>query len=298
MQTVIQILMQPADHKGWLLSPQALWTRMKARTRRANAEAQIEHTLGEAAEYAARMVGNDMERSVVLSRVDRLRDQMKDQLEVLCREQGMGVPEPYSREEAYCLHLLTAYYVSLAEAQKVIAKRGAALAHRQIELQGEKAEASIDIKILPELVNILSQIDPLREGFLRERVRHKCSMLVSGFIGAVGGILWGIIEGINSVFIAGIARYAPVVAPALLVGLISLVAQTVVNGTPLDWAQFAQYLIRALWNAALASGATLVAYGVWQYFTSRDQHHEEISEQSEVDWEGHLNDIKAADEAA
>ncbi len=152
--------------------------------------------------------------------------------------------------------------------------------------------------MLPELIETLSNLDPLREDLFRERLRHKSSLLVSGFIGVVGGMLWGILESFNNVLISGIARYAPAVAPALLVGLTSLVAQTVVNGVPLTWGRFVQYSTGALWNGALTLGATLVAYGIWQYINSREQAQEESPEKSEVDWEGRLNDIKTADERA
>jgi hypothetical protein len=236
---------------------------------RARAQAQIESTLSEAALYAARMVGTDAERDLSLARVDRLRMQLRQQLQVYCEEQGIPLPKPFSSEEAYCLHLLTAYFVSLAEAEQAIAKRGSTLARRQIALEGERAEASLNSQLLPELLDTLSEVDPLREGFLREQVRHKSALMVSGVVGALGGSLWGLVESVTDVLSGGITRYAPVVAPPLLVALATLVAQTIVSGPPLTWAMLLDFTLRALWNGTITLGVTIVIYGCWQYFSHR-----------------------------
>lgn len=255
---------------GWFLSPQALWTRMRARAKQAQARAEIESTLSETALYAARMEGTEAECAETLARLDELRTQLQNQLQVFCQEQGISPPIPYSREEAYVLHLLAAYFVSLAEAEEIIAKRGSALARRQIALEGERSEADINSKRLPELLEILGKTDPLREGFLRERIRHKTALIVGSVIAAIVGSLWGVVESVSDVLIAGIARYAPVVAPALLVSLVTLVIQTVVNGLPLTLSMLIDYLLGALWNGTLALAASLIVYGCWQYFSTQN----------------------------
>jgi hypothetical protein len=40
-------------------------------------------------------------------------------------------------------------------------------------------------------------------------------------------------------------------------------------GIPLTLPDMVLYLGKALWNATIALGATLVAYGCWLYFTKR-----------------------------
>lgn len=295
---MMQTLKKPAGAQSWLLSPRAIWTQMKARAERANAAAQIERTLGKAALYAARMVGSEAETKITLSRVDRLRTQLRRQLEVFCQEQGLPLPRPYSREEAYCLHLLTAYFVSLAEAEKEIALRGSSLARRQIALEGECSEADLDNKVLPELLDILSRIDPLREGFLRERVRHKSALMVSAVIAAIGGSILGLFESISDVIIAGVSRYAPVITPAMLVGLATLAAQTVVRGVPLTLEMLLNYLAHALWNSALALGATLAVYGSWLYFSSRSHKHGQSPSPAAASPAGQGDDLTTANHPA
>lgn len=255
-----------------LPAPQATWVRLKAHAVRNDAQAQMERSLSEAARYAATMVGADAEREVVISRVEQLRNQMRNQLEVFCQEQGIPVPKPYSREEAYCLHLLTAHFVALVEAEAEIAKRGSALARQQIALEGERAAAHINQKLLPDLLDSLQQVNPLRERFLGEKVRHRSALLVGAVSAAVVGVILGVIEGISTVFLAAIARLAPVLAPASLVFLATLVAQTLALGGPPTLAMLPEFILSAAWNATLAFGVTLVAFGGWQYFTSRRKH--------------------------
>ncbi len=269
MHVLYRTLVGSRNGNGWLFSPQVLWTRLQARAKRLQAEAHIERTLSQAAQYTAHMVGSEVEREAVLARVDRLREQLRQQLEVFCQEHGLPIPEPYSREEAYCLHLLSAYFVALAEAEETVAKQASALARRQIALESRQAMANLDSDVLPKLMDTLLQVDPLVEVFLRERVRHRGALIASGLIAALGGVFWGILEGVNDVFIAGIARYAPVVAPPLLLGLITLAVQTMRYGVPKNWEMLLGYLNQAIWNSALALGATLIAYGCWQYFTRR-----------------------------
>lgn len=258
-----------AEVDGWFLFPQALWTQIRARAKQARAQAEIESTLSDTALYAARMEGAEVECAETLNRVDKLRSQLHHQLQVFCEEQGITTPTPYSREEAYILHLLAAHFVSLAEAEEIIARRGAALARRQIALEGERSEADINSKRLPELLEILEKTDPLREGFWRERIRHRTALIVGSVIAAVLGSLWGVVESVSDILIAGIARYAPVVAPTLFVSLLTLVIQTAVNGLPLTWSRLLEYLLGALWNGVLALAASLIVYGCWQYFNQR-----------------------------
>ncbi len=59
---------------------------------------------------------------------------------------------------------------------------------------------------------------------------------MSGVVGALGGSLWGPVESVTDVLIGGVSRYAPVVAPPLLVAPATLAAQTIVSGSPLTWA--------------------------------------------------------------
>lgn len=264
-----QALARSRNGNGWFFSPQALWLRLQARAKRLRAEAHIERTLSQAAQYTAHMVGSEVEREAVLARVDRLREQLRRQLEVFCQEHGLPIPEPYTREEAYCLHLLSAYFVALAEAEETVAKQASALARRQIALESRQAMANLDSNVLPKLMDTLLEVDPLIEVFLRERVRHRGALIASGVIAALGGVFWGIVEGVNDVFIAGITRYAPVVAPPLLLGLITLVAQTLRHGIPTSWEMLVSYFNQAVWNSALALGATLIAYGCWLYFARR-----------------------------
>lgn len=298
VQVVYHSLAKNASGNGWILSPKSLWTRLQARARRAQAEAQIELTLSQAAQYTARMLGSEVEREAVLSRVGKLREQLRHQLEVFCNEQSLPIPEPYSREEAYCLHLLSAYFVSLAEAEEAVAKQASALARRQIAFEGKRAEAAIDSKMLPELMDTLLQVNPLIEVFQRERMRHKGALLASSVIASLGGVIWGVVEGINDVFIAGIARYAPVVAPALLLGLVTLVAQSIANGVPSTWEILGQYLAHALWNSTLALGATLIVYGCWQYLLRRDREPAVPSHPATLMQEGNGNSAEAADNLA
>ena len=271
VHSLVETLVKPGGSDGSLLAPRALWTRLKARAMRARAEAEIEGALSDAALTTARMVGRDTERDLALARIERLREQLRHQLEVYCEEQGMPVPQPFSREEAYCLHLLTAYFVSLAEAEQIIARRASGLAKRQIALEGERAEARLNSQILPELLDVLFETDPLREGFQRERVRHQAAMFVGGVTAAVGGLLWGLIESLGDVLVGGISRLAPVAAPPLLVGLATLAARTISLGPPRTWSMAGDYMVHALWNAALTLGATLVAHGCWLYFVGRQR---------------------------
>lgn len=272
LQQQIRSLMQAHTSPtgiGWLLSPRALITRLSARARHARTEAHIESALSEAALYAARMAGTDAERDMALARVDMLRKQLRNQLRVFCQEQGLPLPKPFSREEAYYLHLLNAYFVALAESEEMIAKRGTALAQRQITLEGERATTRINGKLLPGLLEAQREIDPMREAFFWGRVRHKVALLVGGVVGAIGGGLWGVVESASDVLIGGIARSAPVFAPAILVGLVTLVAQTIAINGPLSPGVVVGFIVRATWNGALALGATLVVYGCWHYFIAR-----------------------------
>ncbi len=264
-----EALSQPAGHGAWLLSPRALWARLNAFVMRAHATAQIDGALNDAALYSARMRATDAERDISLARIDGLRAHLRRQLKVFCEEEGLPLPKPYSREEAYLLHLLTAYFVSLAETERAVAKHGSALARRQIALEGERTEARINSQLLPELLEALYEADPLREGFLRERMRHRSALIMSGLVGGLGGAMWGLLEGALDVLVAGLIRYAPVIAPALLIGLATLVALTVSNGPPLQVGFLMQYLTRALWNTVLALGVTATAYGCWRYFAAR-----------------------------
>jgi hypothetical protein len=239
-----------------------------------------------------------VEQEAILARVGKLREQLHRQLVVFCNEQGLPIPEPYSREEAYCLHLLSAYFVSLAEAEESVAKQASSLARRQIALEGKRAEAALDSKVLPELMDILLQVDPLVEIFQRERVRHKGALMAGSVIAAVGGVFWGVVEGVNDVFISGIARYAPVVAPPLLLGLVTLVAQTITNGVPLSWEMLGNYLVHAFWNSALALGATLVVYGCWQYILKRDRVADLTTQPTALEPPGDGNGVEATDNLA
>ncbi len=297
MQVLIHALMKPTGVGDWLLSPKALWTRLSAHAMRARAEAQIESTLSEAALYAARMVGTDAERDLALARVDRLRTHLRQQLETYCEEEGIPLPKPFSREEAYCLHLLTAYFVSLAEAEQAIARRGAALANRQIALEGDRAEAHMNSQLLPELLDTLCEINPMREGFLRERVRHKSALMVSGVVAVVAGGVWALIESVSEVLIAGMTRFAPVVAPPLMVSIATLVAQTITQGPPLTWESLLDFTARALWNGILTLGGTLTVYGCWQYFNSR-QPKGDTSAQEAATQAGRGNDVESTEGVA
>jgi hypothetical protein len=269
----------PVGVADWLLSPQALWGRLSARARRAHTETQIESAAAEAALHAARMVGTDAERNMALGRVDQLRDKMGDHLEVFCDEHGLPLPRRYSREEAYCLHLLNAYFVALAEAEGMIAKRGAALAQRQINLEGERSEVHMDARLLPGLVDARREINPLRESLVRERMRHRLAIVIGGIFGALAGGVWAVLESMSEVLIEGVARHALVVAPALLVGLLTLVAQTSVYNGSLTLGVIAQFLMRAFWNGALALSATILIYGCWRFYADRCQ--ESTAEQLE-----------------
>jgi hypothetical protein len=262
----------PVGTTAWLLSPQALISRLNARAKRALTETQIENAVSEAALHTARMVGTDTERDVALKRVAQLREKLSDQLEVFCDEHGLPLPRPFSREEAYCLHLLNAYYVALAEAEGTIAKRGAALARRQITLEGDWAEARMDTRLLPGLLESRREINPLRESLFRERMRHKIALLVGGVFGAVGGGLWGTLESISEVLIGSVARHALVIAPPLLIGLMTLVAQTLAYSGPFTFGVVADFLGRALWNSGLALVTTALLRGCWLYYTSRRHH--------------------------
>jgi hypothetical protein len=273
VKELLQDQLKPASVYAWLLSPRALIGRLSAHARRARTETQIESAVSEAALHAARMVGTDTERDVALTRVEQLREQLDGHLQVFCEEQGLPLPRPYSREEAYCLHLLNAYFVALAEAEDAIARRGASLARRQISLEGEQANARMDRRLLPGLLEAQREVNPLRESLFRERMRHRLSLLIGGVLGAIGGGLWGAVESVSDVLIAGVARYAAVVAPALLVGLMTLVAQTVAYSGPFTPGVVAQFMVRALWNGSLALGATILVYGCWLYYVDQHEGH-------------------------
>jgi hypothetical protein len=236
---------------------------------RAHAEVQADRALNQVASYVTRSLQNDMEREAFLQRVSHLRSQMQEQLEAFCEEEGIPQPKPYSRDEAIYLHLLSAYFVALAEAEKRLKRRSNQLAQRRIALEEQRVSARTNGELLPELLAVLQETDPLREGVMRERIRHRIMVTVGGATTAIGSSLWGMVEAIVEVLIGGIARFAPVVAPAMLVGLATLVAQTVSLGIPLTLHDMFLYLGKALWNATIALGATLVAYGCWLYFTRR-----------------------------
>jgi len=269
VRDLMQEQLEPAGVTTWLLSPRALINRLSARARRARTETQIKSAVSEAALHTARMVGTDTERDVALKRVEQLREQLEEQLRVFCEENGLPVPRPYSREEAYCLHLLNAYFVTMAEAEGTIARRGAALARRQINLEGQRAETRMDGRLLPELLEGRRESDPLRESLLRERMRHRLALLIGGAIGALGGGLWAVLESLSEVLVTGIARYAVVVAPALLIGLVTLVAQTLAYSGPLTLGIVGEFLARALWNGALGLGAAILVYGCWLYYAAQ-----------------------------
>ena len=271
VKALMQAQLKPVGLSTWLLSPRALINRLGARAKRAHTETQIESAVSEAALHAARMVGTDAERDVALTRVGQLREQLGNHLQVFCEEQDLPLPAPFSREEAYCLHLLNAYFVALAEAEGEIARRGAALARRQIALEGEQAGMRVDSRLLPGLLEFQREINPLRESMFRERMRHNLALLVGGLLGAIGGGLWGAVESVSDVLVAGVARYAVIVAPALLVGLMTLVAQTVAFSGPFTPGVVFQFLARALWNGSLALGATILVYGCWLYYTTQRQ---------------------------
>jgi hypothetical protein len=259
----------PTNLTDWLLSPRALVKRLSARGRRAHTETQIEDAVTHARLQAARIVGTDAERDVALTRVDQLRRELGNQLDVFCEEHGLDRPQPYSREEAYCLHLLNAYFVALAEAEGTIAERGAALAKRQISLEGERAAVRMDSQLLPTLVTQRREVNPLRESLFRERVRHRVAMVIGGLFGAIAGGVWSVVEAVSDVFISAVARYAIVLAPALLIFLLTLVAQTVSYDALLTLNVISEFLVRALWNGTLAFGTTVLVYGCWLYYQSR-----------------------------
>ncbi len=267
VKSLMQAQLTPAGTTAWLLSPRAVVGRLNARAKRAHTESQIENAVSEAALHAARMVGTDAERDVVLRRVEQLRDKLRDHLQVFCEEHGLPLPKPFSREEAYCLHLLNAYFVALAEAEGVIAGRGAALARRQITLEGEWAEARMDARLLPGLLESRREINPLCESLFRERMRHKLALVVGGMFAAIGGGVWGALESVNEILIAGIARHALVVAPALFIGLMTLVAQTLAYSGSFTLGVVAGFMVRALWNGSLTLGGTILAYGCWLFFS-------------------------------
>jgi hypothetical protein len=254
-------LTRPAD---FLASLEMALDQLNVPARRSTAKAQDESAASNSALYAARTRAA-LEPGLAFDKVDRLRDTLSNQLQVFCQEQGIPVPALYSREEAYCLQLLATYFASLAQAEGMIAKRGSALARRQIALEGMRAEASLNGRLLPPLLGDLWEIDPLREGIHWERIRHRTAMMLGGVVAAFAGGLTGVVESASDVIVAGVARYAPVAAPVLLVALVTLAAQTITGGVPLSLDHLAQYTARAVWNASIALGAALVAYGTWQY---------------------------------
>jgi hypothetical protein len=282
-------LSKPAPSSGRIAPLLAFIEWLRARMNRARAEAQADRALNQVASYVTRSLQNDMEREAVLQRVSRLRSQMQEQLETFCEEEGIPQPKPYSRDEAIYLHLISAYFVALAEAEKRLKRRSNQLAQRRITLEEQRVSAHTNGEVLPELLAVLQETDPLREGLMRERIRHRFMVTVGGATTAIGSGLWGAVEAIIEVLIGGIARFAPVVAPAMLVGLATLVAQTVSLGIPLTLHDMVLYLGKALWNATIALGAALVAYGCWLYFTRRGKltvEPSQISIPAQVDQDG------------
>ncbi len=272
MDSVMQMLSK-GESKGEKapFSPARFWIQLHARTKRARAEAQIEHTLSEASLYAAKAVGTDVQRSVALSHLDNLRQQMQPQLAAFYEEQGLPLPKPNSREEAHVLRMLAANYVSLAESEEQISRRASALAQKQIYLEGERTEALLYSKNLPGLLSALTEVNPMRETLLREQVRHRSSLVVGSVVAAIIGSLWSMVETTSEVVISRISRFAPVVTLPLLIGLVTLIAETVAGGAPLTALTLGQYVARGLWNFLLALGAMLVISGVRQYFLNRNQ---------------------------
>jgi hypothetical protein len=282
-------LSKPAPSSGRIAPLLAFIEWLRARMNRARAEAQADRALNQVASYVTRSLQNDMEREAVLQRVSRLRSQMQEQLETFCEEEGIPQPKPYSRDEAIYLHLISAYFVALAEAEKRLKRRSNQLAQRRIALEEQRVSAHTNGEVLPELLAVLQEIDPLREGLMRERIRHRIMVTIGGATTAIGSGLWGAVEAIFEVVIGGIARFAPVVAPAMLVGLATLVAQTVSLGIPLTLHDTVLFLEKALWNATIALGAALVAYGCWLYFTRRGKltvEPSQISIPTQVDQDG------------
>ncbi len=236
---------------------------------KARAKARADRVLDHLASYVTRVLGNDMEREAFLQRVNRLRSQMQEQLEVFCEEEGIPKPKPYSRGEAIYLNLLSAYFVAIAEAEERLRQHGNQLARQKIALEEQRVKARFNSEVLPELLAALQETYPIQEGLLREHIRHRIMLAVGSVATAVGSGLWSLVESVFEVFITGIARFAPIVAPPMLVGLITLVVQTMQRGFPLTLADALLFFGNALWNAILALGITLLSYGCWLYFTKR-----------------------------
>ncbi len=236
---------------------------------KARARARTNRALNQVASYVARALRDDMEREIFLQRVNRLRSQMQEYLDVFCEEEGIPKPKPYSRDEAIYLHLLSTYFVAIAEAEEQLKQRANQLAQRKISLEEQRVRARLNSEMLPELLEVLQETDPLREGLLRERIRHKIALTIGSVVTAIASGFWEAIEATFEASIIGIARFAPIVAPAMFVGLITLAAQTVKRGIPLTLEEALLFFGSALWNSMLALGATLLAFGCWQYFTKR-----------------------------
>jgi hypothetical protein len=286
---------KPAPTSGQVSPPAAFIEWLGTRVNRARAEARANRALSQVASYVTRSLRNDMEREAFLQRVNWLRSQMQEQLEVFCEDEGIPQPKPHSREEAIYLHLLSAYFVALAEAEERLKQRSSQLAQRRIALEEQRIRARTNSEVLPELLEVLQETDPLREGLVRERIRHRIVLTVGGIATAIGSGLWGAVEAILDVLIAGISRFAPVMAPPMLVGLVTLVAQTLSLGIPLTVRDTILFFGRALWNATLALGATLIAYGCWLYFTKRGKPAAEPSQEpspepSQISTEIQVND--------
>lgn len=153
----------------------------------------------------------------------------------------------------------------------MVVRRGVTLARRQLDLAGKRAAAQVDGQLLPGLLEGQRKVHPLRESLFREQMRHRLALLVGGALGAIGGGLWSIVESVSEVLIAGVARYAVVVAPALLVGLMTLVAQTLVYSGPFTLGLVGEFMTRALWNGSLTLGAAIIVYGCWLHYVSQHQ---------------------------
>jgi hypothetical protein len=268
---ILESLRGQVQTSRWNFSLKSLWSKFESYLRKVGAQAQIDHILRRVALLAARDLREEVKCAATLARIDRLRSLLRNQLQSYCEESGFPMPKPYSLEEAYCLHLLTAYYLSLAEAEKRLTKQWTEITKRELNLTQQIEQAKTDAASLSELMDILSRVDPLRESLFRERVRHRIAILVGALVAAVGGVIYGFLESLQSIFIYGLAQYAPIMTPPLLVGLITLVAQTVVGGMPLTLKVLLDYLARSLWNATLAFGITLTVFGCWQYIRSHRQ---------------------------
>ena len=138
--------------------------------------------------------------------------------------------------------------------------------HTHADQIGSEAEA------LDRLVEARQHYNPLKEQLAWEMVRHVIAWFLGGVVALLLGTVVGLVEAIGSALAGAVERQPIVVAPALIVFLLVLVAQTVA-ADDLTLPVAGQLVGRALWISLIIALAMSVVQGlVKRWSKSPDDH--------------------------